>query len=367
MMVRNSYALILILMLFLPNLVFAQKGRGPQGPAAVIVSPVMKGTFTDQVEALGTTKANESVIITADRAEKITKIHFDDGQKVKQGDLLITLNKNQEEAELRASEALTAETQNTYNRAKGLKGNSALPKATLQERAAELKQAQAATEAIKARLESYEITAPFDGILGLREVSVGALVQPGDKITTIDDLSQIKVDFDVPSVFLATLKPGLPITGYIEAFGDKAFEGIVRTVNTQVDPITRTIRIRAVIPNEDGLLKPGLLMSINLFKNPRQALLIPEEALIKRGTKNFVYVATQDEEKMSAKQTEITLGGRKPGTIEVLSGLREGDQIVTHGIVKLRDGAEIKILAEETENETLDELLKQGQKSPKEQ
>lgn len=356
---RFAYVFIVLALVGHPSVSLAQKG-GPKGPIAVIVSSVVTGGFSDRVEALGTTKANESVVITADRSEKIIGIHFEDGQEVKQGDLLVTLDKTQEEAELRASKALTSETQTAYNRAKGLSGNSALPRATLQERSAELKQAQAVTESLQAGLASYEITAPFDGVLGLREMSVGTLVQPGDMITTIDDLSQIKVDFDVPSVFLSTLKPGLPISGTVEACGVREFTGIVKTVNTQIDPVTRTVKVRAVIPNEDGVLKPGLLMSITLSKNPRQAVLIPEEALIKRSDKNFVYVIAKAEGKMIAAQTPITIGARKPGTIEVLSGLNEGDQIVVHGTLKIRDGAEVSIRAEENADTTLDELLKQN-------
>ncbi len=359
-MYRISFSLFIIAFISFSTGAFAQKNK-PQGPTAVIVAPVIMGEFADQVEALGTTKADESVVITADRSEKITGIHFEDGQEVKQGDLLVTLDKTQEEAELRASQAFTAERQTSYNRARGLSGNSALPKATLQERLAELKQAQAETEAIKASLESYKITAPFDGILGLREMSVGTLVQPGDMITTIDDLRQIKVDFDVPSVFLSTLKPGLPITGTIEAFGAREFKGAVRTVNTQIDPVTRTVKVRGILPNEDGVLKPGLLMSIKLSKNPRRVLLIPEEALVKRGDKNFVYVvASGEDNKLIATQTEVILGAREPGTIEVLSGVREGDKIVVHGTVKMRDGAEVSVLAEENENTPLNELLKQA-------
>lgn len=335
------------------------QNKGPQGPTAVIVSAVVKGEFADQVEALGTTKANESVVITADRSEKIAAIHFDDGQIVKKGDLLVTLDKRQEEAELRASEAVTAERLNAYQRAQGLSGNSALPKATLQERSAQLAQAQAVTAALQASLTSYEITAPFDGILGLRQVSVGTLVQPGDQITTIDDLTRIKVDFDVPSVFLATLKPGLPIRGTIEAFGDREFAGNVSTVNTRIDPATRTVNVRAIIPNSDGVLKPGLLMSINLYKNPRQTLLIPEEALVKRADKNFVYVVAKDQGNTIVRQTSVSLGARKPGTIEVLSGLQEGDNVVVHGIIKIRDGAQVSIRANQSADESLSQLLNQ--------
>lgn len=351
---------LILVFLFIPSLADAQKGE-PSGPTEIIISPVVISDFADEIEALGTTKANESVNITADRSEKIIAIHFEDGQEVKHGDLLVTLDKSEEEAELRAAYAVTAETKNAYDRAQGLTGNSALPKAVLQERLAQLKQSQANADAIKASLGSYKITAPFDGILGLRQVSIGTLVQPGDIITTIDDLSQIKVDFEVPSVYLAALKPGLPVIGRVEAFGDHVFTGEVKTVNTQVDPVTRTIKVRAIMPNENGLLKPGLLMNIELLKNPRQTLVIPEEALLKRSDKNFVYVAAQEDGKIIARQKEIKLGTRKTGTIEVISGLNTGDQIITHGIVKLRDGAEIKIRAQEDKDMPLEDLLKQSQ------
>ncbi|MEZ5814229.1 MAG: efflux RND transporter periplasmic adaptor subunit [Alphaproteobacteria bacterium] len=319
--------------------------------------------FSDNVEALGTTRANETVVITPDAVEKVTAIYFEDGQTVKQGDLLITLDKGEEEAELNAAQASLSEAQSSYNRAKGLQNNSALSKGTLQERLAALKQAQAAIEEIKARIAKRDITAPFDGILGLREVSVGSLVQPGDMITTIDDLSQIKVDFDVSAIFLSTLKPGMDIVGKIEAFDDREFNGTIRTINTQVDPVTRTVKVRAILPNEDGVLKPGLLMNVTLFKNMRQALLIPEEALIKRGTENFVFVVRNKDDKTIAKEQKIKIGARQPGVIEVLSGLNKGDQIVAHGTLKVRDGAEITVRAIENEDTPLDDLLEQKPES----
>jgi membrane fusion protein (multidrug efflux system) len=325
----------------------------------VIVSPVKFHDFADRVEALGTTKANETVIITPDTSEKIVEIHFEDGQEVKAGDLLVTLDKKQEDANLRAAEAALYETQNAYQRASDLQKSSALSKGTVQERLSALRQSEAAAEATKARIDELTITAPFDGILGLREVSVGTLVQPGDMITTIDDLSQIKVDFDVPDVFLSTLKAGLPITGKVKAFGDREFVGEVRTINTQIDPVTRTVTVRAIMPNPDHTLKPGLLMSITLMKDERQALLIPEEALLKRSDKNFVYVAVEEEGKMLAREREITVGGRQPGDIEVLTGLDAGDKVIAHGTIKVHNGSEISIRATEDGNETLDELLKQ--------
>ena len=357
---RQTYLCALFFMLALAALLVASPYVYAQRPAVdVIASPVVKQEFADVVEALGTTKANESVIITADRSEKIIKIHFEDGQVVKKGDSLVTLDKGQEEAELRAAQALASERQNAYDRAKGLSGSSALPKATLQQRLAELQQAQATADAIRARLQDYVITAPFDGVLGLRQVSVGSLVQPADTITTIDDLSQIKVDFDVPSALLGALKPGLQVTGTVDAFEGRRFTGQVSSINTQVDPVTRTFTVRALIPNDDDLLKPGLLMHIVLYSNPRDTLLIPEEALLKRGEKSFVFLVTQAGEETFVKQTEVTLGARQPGVIEVLSGLSEGDTIVSHGIIKLRDGAKVNVIAKETKDTPLKDLLEQ--------
>lgn len=343
----------------------AMAQRGPQGPVGVIVAPVVMKSFADPVEALGTTKANETVVITADTSEKISAIHFEDGQSVKKGDLLVTLDKDEEEAELRAAEALLADRQSAYDRAKELQESSAISKGTLQERLGALKQVQADIETVKARISKLTILAPFDGILGLREVSVGTLVQPGDKITTIDDLTNIKVDFDVPSVFLSTLRPGLPVIGKVEAFKGKEFEGTVATVNTQVDPVTRTVRVRAVLPNTDAILKPGLLMTITLLKEQREALLIPEEALIKRGNKNFVFVAESADGKTIAHQREITIGSRQPGVIEVVQGLAEGELLVNHGTMKISDGSEISIQAEDTGEQPLQQLL-QKKEQPQE-
>lgn len=339
---------------------FAQKG-GPKGPTAVIVAPVVTKIFGDTVEALGTTKSNEMVVITADTAEKVTKIYFQEGQDVKKGDLLITLAKGEENAALNSAQAALTEARSAYNRAKELAATKTISNAAIQERLSTLNQARAAVAAVTARLDKLAITAPFDGVIGLREVSVGTLVQPSDMITTLDDISVIKVDFDVPSLFLPTLKKGLKVVGNVEAYGNRQFNGEVQTVNTQVDPLTRTITVRAIIPNDDRALKPGLLMTIDLVKNQRQALVIPEEALVKRNSKNFVFVAQEREGKMVAVETEIELGARRRGEIEVLSGLSAEDRVVNHGTLKIRDGAEISITAVEEETTTISEMLSNGQ------
>ncbi len=346
--------------LILPNDAFAQRG-GPKGPVAVIVAPVISKPFGDTIEALGTTKSNEMVVITADTAEKVTKIYFEEGQDVKKGDMLVTLAKGEENAALRSAQAALSEAQSAYTRAKELFEAKAVSEAALQERLSALNQARASTAAVTARLDKLAITAPFDGIVGLREVSVGTLVRPNDMITTLDDISMMKLDFDVPSLFLSSLKKGMPIKGKVEAFGDREFVGEVQTINTQIDPVTRSVKIRAIVQNDDRVLRPGLLMTINLIKNERTALVIPEEALIKRGDKNFVFVAQDSDGKKVAVEKEVKIGTRIYGEVEILSPLVEGDQVINHGTLKLNDGAEIKIKAVETSNKTIGEMLKKPQ------
>ena len=357
---KNTH-LIFVISLFLHIFLMSNNATAQQNTAPnVIIAPLTKQPFADTVEALGTTKANESIVITAQTTEKISHLFFNDGEIAKKDDLLVVLDKSEEDAALSAAQAMHTENQAAYNRAQNLQKTSALSKGTLEERFAALKQSQATIDEIQARIDKHTIKAPFDGVLGLREVSVGTLIQPGDQITTLDDISKIKVDFDVPAIFLSGLSVGMPIVGKVDAYPDLEFHGKVTAINTKVDPITRSITIRAILANDQNLLKSGLLMRINLFKNPREALLIPEESLIKKSDKNYVYLIEQKEDKTIASLKEVTIGQRQVGYIEALSGVQENDLVVTHGVVKLRDGSPVSITATENNDEPLHVLLKQG-------
>lgn len=358
--IKNPLRLVFLVPLLFSCFSTSVFARGPAGPVSVIVAEVQQVAFADTLEALGTTRANETVVITADTTEKITALHFEEGQSVQAGDVLVTLDQRQENAQLRAAKAQLAEARSAYERARNLQKRSALSAATVQERLAEKTRNEVQVDVIQARLAELTIQAPFSGILGLRQVSMGALVKPGDPITTLDDLSQIKVDFQMPSRHLAVLQTGLSITGTVSAFGEKVFSGKVSSIDTQIDTTTRTIRLRAILPNEAGLLRPGLLMQINLMHSDRQTLLMPEEALIKRGEKNYVYRVT-DGVTQKAEQQLVTLGARRSGQVEILTGLSAGDKIVVHGTHKLRPGAEVRVTAVEQDDETLQQMLKQPQ------
>tara|TARA_R110001599_G_scaffold353783_1_gene597656 strand:- start:6411 stop:7526 length:1116 start_codon:yes stop_codon:yes gene_type:complete len=356
--------LVLVMILFnLAPVQAAEQKPNKAPPLPVMTAPVeLILNFADSVEALGTTKSNENVDISSNVTETVNKILFEDGQHIKRGEILLTLEKSEEEAELKSAKALLDERKASYKRAQSLQKQQAISTATLEERLALLSQTEGVIEGIQARINDRIIKAPFDGVLGLRNISPGTLVKPGDLITTIDDLSRIKVDFDVPSLFLADIYPGLKVEGRIEAFGEQVFKGEVSTINTQIDPITRTMKVRAILPNPDLLIKPGLLMSMMLMKSPRTALLIPEEAILQRDKYFFVYKIEQSAGKTIAREVQVEPGTRIPGKIEIKQGISQSDQVIVHGLMKVKPNQEVNIRAIEKNDTPLDVLLKQ--KSP---
>lgn len=331
--------------------------KGNTGPTAVIITTAAKREVSDRVEALGTLRANETVTLNSNVTDMVTALRFDDGQRVKQGDVLVEMSNAEESAELKEMQANVSEAGRQVQRLKPLVAQGAASKSALDTQNRNYQTAKAQLEATKSRLKDRIITAPFDGIVGLRNISIGALLQPGMMITTLDDDSVMKLDFSVPSLFLSTLKEGTPIEARTKAYPEIVFKGNVKSIASQVDPITRSIVVRAIIPNDEKILRPGLLMTVTLKKNIRTAIAVPELALITEGANQYVYVVDGDK----ARKQKISIGAREPGFVEVTQGLKEGDKIVTDGVMKISDGAPITIRAEKTGDETLDELLKQNQ------
>jgi membrane fusion protein (multidrug efflux system) len=343
-----------------PAPAFSAAPGGPQAsaPANVIVTSVKKQDISDQVEALGSLKANETIEITSTVTEAVTAINFTDGERVEKGDVLVEMASGEEKAQLDQAQAVVAEARQQLNRVRALAKDGVAPKATLDQRQRDYDSAQGRLREVQSKLKNYLIAAPFSGVLGLRNISVGALVQPGTKITTLDDDSVMKLDFSVPSVFLADLKIGTPIVARAREFNDREFKGIVASLDSQIDPVTRSIVVRAVLPNEEHLLKPGLLMSVELFNNQRNAVMIPEESLIPEGRENYVLVVVDGK----IDKRKVTIGMRKPGNVEITDGLTEGEKIVTHGTMTARPGQTVNIIAEEKGGESLSDIL---DKTPK--
>lgn len=326
-------------------------------PTPVIIGEATTVTFFDRVEALGTLWANESVEISATITDTITAIHFNDGQRVKAGDILVEMTSKEEHAELEEELSSLAEAEKQYNRIRPLVEKKAAAQTLLDERRRDFEAARARYRQVESRLQDRLIVAPFSGVVGLRNISVGALVEPGDMITTLDDDSVMKLDFAVPEVHLETLREGLAIEARASAFTGKTFSGRVSSISSRIDEDTRSVMARAIIDNPEKLLKPGMLMSVVLLKNPRKALVIAEEALQPSGKSNYVFTIDNTIDPPVAKKRQVTIGKRGIGQVEILQGLQQGEFVIVHGAIKTQQGAPLKIVGVDTGEETLKELL----------
>ncbi|HKQ15975.1 MAG TPA: efflux RND transporter periplasmic adaptor subunit [Steroidobacteraceae bacterium] len=321
---------------------------GPNAKAsrsvAVITTHPAKKEFAYEVEALGTLRANEFVNITAKVADRVAAIHFNEGQQVRKGDVLIELDNTEARADLAAAEAAASDSRSQYKRSQELFQTKALSEAQLEQLRATLLANEARVEAARSRLNDRVITAPFAGRVGLRNVSLGGLVNPGAVITTLDDLSIVKLDFAVPEVFLSTLQPGLTVNARSTVYADATFTGRVSSIDTRVDPTSRSVAVRALIDNRDGRLRPGMFMTVKLVRPEGQALMLPEQAIVPENEQHFVYVVADG----TAHKREVKIGRRRPGEVEVLEGLSAEDGVVVDGTLNLRDGVPVKVQGSES-------------------
>lgn len=317
---------------------------GPQAqkPQPVIVHTVASSEWVDRIQALGTARANESVTLTAKTAETVARVNFSDGQQVEAGAVLVELTDRAEVAQLKEAQAAYSETEKQYERLRGLVKQGTVTQSQVDQQLAARDSARARMEAIRVRLSDRVVTAPFAGVLGFRSVSPGTLVQPGTVITTLDDITTIKLDFSVPETFLAALAPGQAIDAKSAAYPTQVFKGVVTSLDSRVDPLTRAIVVRAEIPNPERLLKPGMLMSVEVINRPRTSLSVPEVSLSALRERMFVY---RVDAQSIAHEVEVRIGARRTGEVEIVEGLGEGDRVVTDGLVRMRDGIAVNVVA----------------------
>jgi membrane fusion protein, multidrug efflux system len=326
----------------------ARSGGGPPGgfagrpaaqPPLVTAAAVQRDQVYDVVEALGTALANESVTLTAKVSDTVRRVNFEDGQFVDKGAVLIELTSQEEEAALAEARANLDDAQNQLRRLEDLssRGLSAVQQLDIARSRADAMQAQ--LNRVVARLKDRVVLAPFAGVLGFRNVSQGTLVTPSTTITSIDDISVIKLDFTVPETVLGSMRPGAKVIAKSVSFAGREFEGIVRTIGSRVDPVTRAVTVRALVQNQDRSLRPGMLLTVDVVTAQHEALVIPEGSVFQVQNRAYVYKL----DGLTARQQQIEIGGRRFGTVEVKSGLEEGDTIVIEGIVKLRDGVQVRL------------------------
>ena len=227
----------------------------------------------------------------------------------------------------------------------------------LDQRRRELETAQARLAAVEARLSDRLITAPFDGVLGLRNVSVGSLMTPGRVITTLVDDSVLQLDFGVPELFMAIVHPGLSLEARTRAWPDQVFYGEVVSLGNTVDPVTRAFQVRAELPNPGAALKPGMLMTVTLAGGQREAVVVPEEAILSRGRSHHVLVIAESDGEQLVQRRSVSLGRRLPGQVEISEGLEDGERVVIHGGFRLADGDRVRIRAEVDGSQSLAQIL----------
>jgi membrane fusion protein (multidrug efflux system) len=307
-------------------------------PATVTTTVLAPAAWNDQIAAIGTARANESVTMTAKVNETIQKVDFDSGNYVKAGQVLVTLSNQANVAGLAEASANYRDAEQLFERQQGLVAQKLIAASTLDAQRAARDAAKARMDAARAALSDRVITAPFDGVLGLRQVSEGSLVTPGSVIATLDDVSRIKLDFTMPDRYLPQLHAGQTVIARSDAYPNRAFEGAIASLDSRIDPVSRAITVRAEIPNPDRALRPGMQLDVAVQLSARQALQVPELALLQVGQQAFVFRVGADG---AAKQVPVTIGARKPGIVEIVDGVASGDRVVVEGTVKLHDGSKV--------------------------
>ena len=308
-------------------------------PAVAVSSYVAKTQrWTDNGEAVGTFVAINGTDITTEAGGVVRAIEFQPGQRVSAGTVLFRLNAANEEATLAALETSAKLANVQAERWQKLGKDKLVSLDDVQQRVAAAASARAQVEAQRALIAQKTIRAPFSGVLGLRQVSPGALVTPGVAIATLDDLSRVYVDFPLPEAQLSRVAVGRRINGRATAYPERAFDGAVTTIDARLDPATRAVQVRADFANGERMLRPGMLMTVEVPGVERQALLLPEIAVTQIGRDSFVFRAKPDD---SVEQVKVTVAARRSGKVEIADGLATGDRIVVEGTGKLRAGGKI--------------------------
>lgn len=315
-----------------------ENGRGAR-VLEILAAPVERALVRSIVEAVGTTRASDSIDVVPTVSGRIAEIHFTAGQEVETGDLLISLDRATEQAAVAEAQALLEDARGQLERAKQLAERQTVSKARVDELTAQYLAAKARLDGANSRLADRTVRAPFAGTVGLRNVSVGAWVDDETVITTLDALDTLEIEFSVPEIYFSLVRPGASIVGTSPTFKGRTFEGIVESVDSRIDTVTRSFRVRAVIENPERLLPAGMFMTVSMVLDEHEGLVVPEEAILTEGRATYVFLIRDG----IARQVRVELGTRTYGQVEVIDGLSEGDRVAISGLQRLRDGMAVTI------------------------
>ncbi|GAB3280875.1 efflux RND transporter periplasmic adaptor subunit [Parahaliea aestuarii] len=323
-----------------------EKSAAPAPERTVRAVPVelwtaQPSTIEDRIESVATLSAFESVVLTARvTSGKVSAVHFDDGDTVEKGQLLLELDTTEPAARVREVEASLREATLDLERL-GRLGADISTRAALDIARANVSAEEARLDQARAALADHRLHAPFSGTLGFRQVSVGALITPGTVVTELDDTRRLKMDFTIPEVYLSRIGVGDRVEAYSPAWPEDVFVATVRSVGTRVDPITRAVTVRGVLDNASGRLRPGMLLTVDLLAGETSALVLPEQTLIQDGQSSYVYSVDADN---LAVRVPVEVARRVGGGVVIEGGIESGQPVVIRGQVNLRPGIPVAVM-----------------------
>jgi membrane fusion protein (multidrug efflux system) len=313
--------------------------KAPPG-IAVEASKVAIVSLPQALTAVGSLRSDETVVLRPEVAGRVERILFREGERVGQGDVLVRLDDSVQQADLDRAKANLTLSKSKHERSIDLRNKGFISGQALDEAVNNLKVAEADAELMKARIAKTAIRAPFSGTIGLRQVSVGDYVKEGQDMVNLESLDPLKVDFRVPELALSQVKDGQNLQITLDAIPDKAYDGRVYAINPLIDANGRSIVIRAVVPNRDGRLRPGMFARVRLFiSGTKETIVVAEESLFPVGDDKYVYKVVDGK----ATRQKIEIGQRREGRVEVVNGLAPEDVVVTAGVIKLREGAPVSV------------------------
>jgi len=325
----------------------AKSGAFAPPPTAVTTTVAAKSQWQPTLESIGTVTAINGVTISTDLAGIVSKIAFESGSKVKAGDLLVQLNTDQEQAQLASAEAQQDWTQVTLTRNQGLLAKRTVSQSDYDSADAQFRQAKAAVEQYKAIIARKTLRAPFDGVVGIRQVNLGQYLNTGDSVVSLQSFDPIYVNFSLPQQDLSKLTVGQPIELNLDAYGDKVFSGKITAINSLVDQNSRNIQIQATLPNADTQLRPGMYARVKVLQPETQEVIaVPSSSIHYAPYGDSVFIVTQMKSEdgktyKGVKEQFVKLGQSKGDLTAITSGVNPGDELVTSGVFRLKSGAPI--------------------------
>ncbi len=343
--IAGVFVLMALAVLVREVVTLATSGSETADATPVIAAEVADEPFADIITAVGTAHANESVAVTSKISDTISRINFDSGDFVQGGQVLAELVDAEEAASLNAARATLTEARRERDRAAELAQRGVAPAQRRDEAESEFQRAAAQVTAIEARMADRIIRAPFAGVVGLRNISAGELIDTGTVIATLNDVRVIKLDFALPERFLATVQAGQRVDARASAYPGEIFNGRITNIDNQVDRVSRAVTVRAEIPNTDGRLVPGMLLSVEVRRDERERPAIPESALMRMAEQAYVFVLEpgEDEGLHIARRRDVEPGLRAQGRVEILNGLEAGETVIADGTHRTRDGGPVRI------------------------